>query len=77
MGNPTSSQNDPSKNHSFLLVVVSFGIAEMVMGFGVAIVPLCMVGLSFKNHFSLTGLIRKLHTMPPRRSDESIYMVVS
>lgn len=77
MGNPTSSQNDPSKNHSFLFVVVSFAIAEMLLGFGAVIVPLCMVGLSFKNHFSLTGLSRKLHTMPPRRSDASIYMVVS
>ena len=77
MGIPTSSQNNPSKNHSFLLGVVSFRIAEMVLGFGVAIVPLCMVGLSFKNHFALTGLSRKLHTMPPRRSDARIYMVVS
>jgi len=77
MGSPTSSQNDPSNNHSFLLGVVSFGIAEMVLGFGVAIVPPCTVGLSFKNHFALTGLSRKLHTMPPRRSDARIYMVVS
>ena len=49
----------------------------MLLGFGVAIAPLCTVGLSIKNHFALTGLSRKLHTMPPRRSDESIYMVVS
>jgi hypothetical protein len=77
MGIPTSSQNDPSKNHSFLLVVVSFGIAEMLLGFCVAIVSLRMVGLSFKNQFALTGLSRKLHTMPPRRSDARIYMVVS
>ena len=77
MGSPTSSQNDPSKNHSFLLVEVSFRIAEILLGFGVTIVSLRRVGLSFKNHFALTGLSRKLHTMPPRRSDESIYMVVS
>ena len=77
MGSPTSSQKDPSKNHSFLLVEVSIGIAEILLGFGVAIVPPCTVGLSFKNHFALTGLSRKLHTMPPRRSDARIYMVVS
>jgi hypothetical protein len=77
MGIPTSNQNEPNNNHSFLLVVVSFGIAEMLLGFGVAIVSLCMVGLSIKNHFALTGLSRKLHAMPPRRSDASIYMVVS
>ena len=77
MGSPTNSQNDPSKNHSLLLVVVSFEIAKILLGFGVAIVPLCMVGLSIKNHLALTGLSRKLHAMPPRRSDARIYMVVS
>ena len=77
MGKPTSNQNDPSNSHSFLLVAVSFGITEMLLGLSLAVVSICMVGLSIKNHLALTGLSRKLHTMPPRRSDESINMVVS